>query len=643
MYALWFIMMSFQLLQLIVNAMSQAFSVSQLSAYNQEIVDGGTKNRIWSFLTTYSLANLTLLPLMLLFPAIDFGLALLGSAFVLGGIFYAASIAQENQMRINQGEFEKIKTLPWGLHKHEYLMKSASFLTLHLATFLLLLYGSSLVACIFLGAPLYAYVSLGMYAIDQLNQEGYLPNVLKAPYLYLGVAVTLLATCGVTSVLGLTLSLGLIAFTAVDYIRCYVWGEDSPTAQFPMTDLSQQIKVPSVEQEDAEATQQFEALLQTHQTHRGDADIHVTFDHFYASHQIVNKLLASAPAIDYKQYIALFNAIDFTHEALRNKIQNEMCVHDKFNGQALSDHCQALNLPSETDVSDVQIAYLKREISYFVERLEQSSYRDFTYQQALTMQRYARLLLSKLETFSNEKKISSLLHLAVTTGSHCNRAYLESLSSLAVEEKLLLVPSLNFREEAMLRVQEAREAAFRTYYHKVAPQLNKRPYFSIIWDDTGDYHTYEDFVYTFGVNFYLMNASFTTGFRDIFEVLNDRVVALYRGVGILFCEHYTVNYLVDQTINPEKKLYKIFERWCAEHQVRLLDEDYMLRFEPNSAELRALAELMLLDFNIIALKKPYKIPAVSRDSFFQPEPLLTDTMVLSSLNDEQNNMNHVNR
>ena len=610
-------MISFQLLQLMVNASAEAFSLSYLSANSREVIDGGTKNRIWSFPPIYSLANLALLPFITLFPVIPFELVLLGTAVVVGSIFYIASVAHEN--KITEGQKTKdekkpkeIKTLPWGLHDNQYVTGAALFLSRYLAYPLLAFYGLSLVACIFLGSPLYACISLGMYALAQLYQHGYIPDFLETPYLYLNITMALFAVCGVTSVLGIALSVSLVAFTVVDYIRCYVWGEDSPTVQFPMTDASKRMKVPSVEQNNAEATKQFESLVQMHQMHRDDAELHVTFDHFYASYQIVNKLLEGAPEVDYKKYITLFDAIDFKDGAFQERMLVEMALHDKFNGTAISEHCQTLGLPKKTEVSEVRIAYLKQEMSEFVARLQQFSYRDFTHQQVLTMHRYARLLLSTIEEYPKNKQAHLLLSIAVRCGSHCNGAYFEHLSDLALKENLLFAPSLTLQEKAMLTAQETREAFFRTYYHTLASVLKKELFhFWILWADTGDYCTYEDFIYFFGANFYLLNASFTPGFRDIFEVLRDRVVPfIFREQGRLFCDHYTVDYLVLQVVNPEKKLYKIFEAWCAEHQVSLLDEYHMLRFKSDSAELRALAELMLLDLNIVALKKPYIQPEV---------------------------------
>jgi hypothetical protein len=647
-------MISFQIPQLMVNASADAYSVSQYLAYIEETVDGETKNRIWSFFPIYSLTNLALLPLTVLFPVINIGFVLLGSALLLGSIFYLASIAQGNQIAKNAGELDKITTLPWGLHENTYLTKTALFLSENLAYPLLAFYGASLVACLFLGAQLYACASLAMYALDQLYQHGYIPEFLEKPYLSMSVILVLLVVFGITSPLGITLSLAMIVFTAIDYVRRNRNEKSSPTAQFPMSDKSKQISL--TDKTDVKL------LLETHQVHRNDTGIHVTFDHFDKSTEYVNNLFETAKAkaeeVDYEKYMTLFDNINFKDETFLTDMQNEMCVHDKFNGKRLSEHCQALGLPLNTERAVVQEAYLKQEMRYFVERLKQSSFRDFTYIQIDSMHGYATLLLSKIEACSPDKQASLLLAIATTTGSHCLRAYLENLSSIASQENMLFEPSMSFQDEAILTIQAVREDAFRAYYYQVTDTLkNKstffvRLYFSIVWADENDYFTYEDFVFIFGPNFYLMNANFTPNFREITTVMFDAVMAFvfsFKAVldfvcgseQILFNDYYTVDYLVKQAINPGKKLFNIFDTWCRAHQVELLDEDQML-IPRDQAELEALAELMLLDLNIVELDKPYEPQAVSRHAFFKPTPLSTDNVVPSSDNDEQSDINHVN-
>jgi len=198
-----------------------------------------------------------------------------------------------------------------------------------------------------------------------------------------------------------------------------------------------------------------------------------------------------------------------------------------------------------------------------------------------------------------------------------------------------------------------REDAFRAYYYDVAHALKYqsiffiRPYFNLVWADENDYFTYEDFVLIFGANFYLMNTNFTSNFREFTAVIFDMMMAfvfscktvlalLCNNKEILFNDYYTVDYLVKQAINPEKKLYNIFERWCAEHQVTLLqlDEDCM-PIPRDESELQALAELMLLDLNVVALKKPYQAPVVSRHALFQPAAPLSPEDVVPLLDDCQ--------
>ena len=649
----------FKLPQLIVNASADAYSVSQYLSYIQETNDGETTNRIWSFFPIYSLTNLAFLPLTVLFPVINIWFVLLGSALLLGSIFYLASMAQGNQIAKNAGELDKIKTLPWGLHENIYLTKTALFLSENLAYPLLAFYAASLVACLFLGAEVYACASFAMYALDQMYQQGWIPEFLETPYLSVSVILVLLVVFGITNPLGIGLSLGMILFTAIDYVRLKVWGESSPAVQFSMSHTSQPI--------DLAHDEDVKLQLETYKKHRNDTGIHVTFDHFNKSYQYVNKLfekiVAETPQVDYEKYITLFDSINFNDEALLTQIQNEMCVHDKFNGKLLSEHCQALGLPDNTARAAVQEAYLKQEMRYFVERLQQSSFRDFTHIQIASMHGYARLLLSKIETSPPDKQAPLLLAIATTTGSHCLRAYLENLSALAVKEDMLFESSMSFQDKAILTIQEVREDAFRAYYYQVTDVLkNKsnffiRLYFNFVWSDQNDYFTYEDFVYLFGPNFYLVNTNFTVSFREITAVMFDAMIAFVFSCKavlacvcgnnkILFNDYYTVDYLVKQAVHPEKKLYKIFERWCAEHHVNLLqlDEDLM-PIARDQAELEALAELMLLDLNIVELDKPYEPKPASRHAFFQSAPVLACNVVSSLDNNLQNDVeaiNHVN-
>jgi hypothetical protein len=591
-------MLSLEMLQSVVNVGADAHSVSQYLAYTQETVDSGVKNKLWSFRAIHWLTNLTLFPLLGLFPVLNVWLIYIGTALLLGTIFYLASIAHRNQIAENLDEHETIISLPWELHKNTYLMKSALFLSENLVYPLLVLYGVSLGACVFWGSPWYACIAVAMFALDQLYQREYLPEFLDMPYLCLSVAMILLVIFGVTSYIALGLSLAMVAFTVIDYIQC------SPTVQFPKSQV--------LEVDATEVAQPLEAVLGSYQAARVNLELHVTFDHFYESYQLVDNILKDVPSVNYQRYLVLFDRIDFKDVDVQEHMLCQMYAHDKFNGQDL----QGL---SQDELIARQKDYLRQEMAVFVERLEQSSHRDLTHLQAANMHGYARLLLSNMEHYRADDQASLLIAIAMTTGSHCYRSYTENLSTFAAEKELLFKRELTLREHALLAVQDIRETAFRTYYYDTVRVFNQ---YNPFWTDVDDYFTYEDFVCWFGLNFYLRNVSFTIGLREASQVLWDRVIAfIFRGYQLLFCEKYDVKYLVDRAIDPKEKLYPIFLKWCADRGVNILQLDEDLRpIERNPDELRALAELMLLDLNIVDVKTP----AVSRHVLFQSAALSVD-------------------
>ncbi|MDF1826932.1 MAG: hypothetical protein P1U39_01495 [Legionellaceae bacterium] len=600
------------MLQSVINIGTDAHSVSQHVAYTQETVDSGTKNKLWSFRAIHWLANLSLFPLLGLFPALYVWLVYVGTALLLGAIFYLASVAHHNQIAENLAESNAIISLPWEFHKNTYFMRIARFLSDNLVYPLLALYGISLVACVFMGSPWYACIAVAMFALDQLYQREYLPDFLDMPYLCLSVTMLLLVVFGVTSYIALGLSLAMIAFTVIDHILYYKLGKISPTVQFPKSQV--------LEVDATEVAQPLETVLKAYQTARADLELHVTIDHFSESFQLVDNILQNVPSVNYQRYLTLFDAIDFENVDVQEQMLCQMYLHDKFNGQDL----QGL---SQDELMARQKDYLRQEMVVFVKRLEQKSHRDLTHLQAANMHGYARLLLLNMEHYSAEDQASLLLAIAMTTGSHCYRSYPENLSTFAAEKELLFKPNLTLREHALLAVQDIREAAFRTYYYDTVRKLIKykkyKPY-NPFWTDVDDYFTYEDFVYWFGLNFYLRNVSFTMGIRDASEVLWDRMIAfMFREheYKLLFCETYDVKYLIDRAIDPKEKLYLIFWEWCAERDVHIVQlDDDLMPIQRNEDELRALAELMLLDFNIVDVKTP----TVSRHALFQPAPWVVD-------------------
>lgn len=650
-------------LQLVLSAISDAFIVSQTQAYHKEIVDGGTKNKIWSFTTALLLTPAVLAPLAQLWPDMYLGLYQCVFSAFSAGVYYIASVAHQNQIYINQGELDKIQPLPFNAHNNKFLMDSTLFLSRNMTKFLIPFYVASLVSCIFFGAPVYGYISLVMYAVNFLNQYGYFPEFLKTPYLYLNILVTTSATFGLTSWLNLALFLAGVTYVIVDYIRCYLYQADSPTAQFAMADPEKAFTVLSIANDDSNAEEQLSSLINKHRTYKSTCatkpaqlrfgfpwesflyaisrmsghnleevykmaqeflfhekitpdGVHVTFNHFYESHQLVEKILADAPLINYEDYLTLFNQCDFASPGFRDSIANQMVLHDKYQEAAFTDRCAEFGFSSGTDPVDVQIAYLRREMTYFVERFNNPSYRDLTAQQVAVMHRYVRLILPKIHQLPVAKQNDIILTIAICTGSHCNRIYLETLSSLAEELGCLANDTLTFREQAMLEVQAVRETAFRRYYYHAAKLLkNKHLVFKKLFEDLDDYHTYELFVKMFGANFYLRNATLTLRYRTTQDVYRDKTVHMslsnfhFTDEKMLFSQTYNSEYLVDQVLRPESKLHNIFIRWCREHfpsgyENILYDDDYLLKKGP---KIKALAELMLLDLGILELDDAYPL------------------------------------
>jgi hypothetical protein len=604
-------------MQLIISAISQSFIFSQTLAYNQEIVDGGTNNRIWSFMSNILLVQFAFFPIMQLLPFADLSIYQYPFMALAGLIQYIASIAHQNQMAINENKLDKIQELPFHLEQNHYLMNAALFFSKYFAQALQLFYMISLVLCLSLGAPVYAYTSLALLSMQLLNQRGYLPEFIQTAYLYVNLICILLSVFGITSMLGASLSIGMVAFTIGDYISCHLFGETSPTAQFPMTDPNKKLTIHRIDEDNANAEQQVRSLLDKHIKHRKDLGIHVTFDHFYQSHEILNRILSRSSPVNYQDYISHFNSLDFNDSTLKTVIENEMCLDDKFHECPLDERCKELGLPQDTHLIDIQIAYLKREMTHFVERLTHPSYRDLTHLQVATIHNYSRLLLTTIQqqpadtTHNNSlsKRAQLLISIATRTGSHCNRAYLETLSELA--EQIIPSTPLTRHEEVIMMTQTVRENAFRQYYYKTAATLKSVPgYFQSMWDDVNDYHTYEDFVNFFGSNFYLRNPALMMRFRTVFDIFQDRFYFYYLNAlmpELIFSNFYNKDYLIKETVNADGKLHPLFLNWCEEkfpscYETIVYDEYYLL----NTGEsLDALAELMLLDMNVLGLSHPY--------------------------------------
>lgn len=419
-----------------------------------------------------------------------------------------------------------------------------------------------------------------------------------------------------------------------------------------MAELTKKLTIKTIDDNDPEALEKLTFTIHKHLRYKNKLQINVTFNHFYQSHILMDKILSNMPKVNYPDFVTHFNRLNFASLTLQDAISNEMCLHDKFNEKSLDERKVEMGLSSDTSLIHTQIAYLKKEMGSFTYRLQNPSYRDLTHQQVAEIHRYSRFLLNKINTMPIVNQANALtpqetllLSIATRTGSHCNRIYLDTLSELCSEPtyNFLKAETLTLQERAVMMAQSLRERAFRTYYYKTAPILKKlSPVYAIAWDDLNDYHTYENFVQVFGSNFYLRNPALMSRYRDISDVLMDRFITYsFNDLEpiFLFSSTYTATYLIEQTVNPEGKLHLIFIEWCEEkypscYQKMVYNENYRLN---EGAELNALAELMLLDLEILHVLNTYPVdeyiptsPVISSPTLNRPEQVNSSQWVITS-------------
>ncbi|PJD92915.1 MAG: hypothetical protein CK424_04935 [Legionella sp.] len=109
-------------IELLVSATASAFLVASTQAFHQEIVDGGTKNRIWSFVSGAALVRSVLAPLTILWPAMHITLYSLVFTAFLACVYYIASVGHQNQIYSNHEEEARIQSLPYDLHRNKLLI-----------------------------------------------------------------------------------------------------------------------------------------------------------------------------------------------------------------------------------------------------------------------------------------------------------------------------------------------------------------------------------------------------------------------------------------------------------------------------------------------------------------------------------------
>lgn len=607
--------------------------MSIFSSYEREIVDGGTRNKVWTFIVQMILLSTSVAPLWLIFP----GVGLLGSALyysVLGFsglVSYIASICHANQIKRNMGQHEerealgwsaiegnangllkllshffaaqdKLVALPFNLHNNTSFVKVMMFINQNMLYGLGAIYLTAVVLAGIYLSPIYALAAAAMFAVDRCYQQGWFPKFLETPYFLVTTFLMIGYFSGFDSWFSIIITTASIAFTVYDYIQTHLRGVHSPTSLFPMASKEKELSLERVvgAQCDSKA-----ALISRLSTFRVNArDLKVTFNHFHASYELSERVFANAPQVDFSDYARHFNQLDFSCPAIKSMILNEMAVHDKFNGESLAHHQQTLNLPVDSSLDTIYVAYLKSEINHMVNRLTNISYRDLNNQQVNALQGQARHLLNYLNTTQNiNERSSMLISLAVSTGSHCNRIYLEMFSELSQDHYPPV--DLTLREQVIFDAQSAREKAFRSYYFTLSKELLLDKVF-----DLDDYHTYEQVVVLFGCNFYLRNSSLSQRVRSLKDFLIEKYYSYVVLANVTkFSDSYDVALLLDEVLNG--KLHSSFLAWCEKiypncYNELILDEDYMV--DSDNPNVKKLALLMLLDCGLIELKEPY-VPA----------------------------------
>ena len=611
-----------------LSALTGGVTVSRYASFGQEVAAGGTTNKIWTGFVQLLLIMVSFKPLYLIFPAASLTLNILyySSIACTGLLTYLASVCHMNQVELNVGDKKNLQKLPFGLHENAGFRHSVIFLNKSLTYLLYGFYASVLGMAVFHGYYLFAAASASMITLDQLYQHRWFPSILETPYILLNSCLYSTLFFGYSSPFSIALSAVSAVVVAWDYVQTHLRGARSASSQF------------AIGLKDHEWS--FDKTLSRKPTNKKTLDlflenfitkpIRITFNHFRAASVITDQILGKAKKMNFTDYSQLFNQIDFKNPTVRTLIQNEMVIHDKFNEKTLDERRGELNLSPETEPVDVQIAFLKREMTYVVARLNNPSYKALNHQQINTLVGQAQLILENTLAMKDEqKKQSILLTLAIRTGSHCYRMYLETFAELFHAHVATNQP-LSLREKAALAAQSVREDEFKKYYYKIRPFL--RQYYAATYDlgyllleDKNDYHAYELFANDFGAAFYLQNESLSRRFRGLYRIVDDYINtyiffpllgAVFKSK-CLFSDYYNDECLIDAAVDGKGKLHLIFQEWCnavypEAYMELLLDED-LYPVDKKDPKIRAMAKLMLLDLNLVELTEPFKnkIEAVS--------------------------------
>jgi len=600
-----------EIILLIMGGLVQGVTISALTGYARELRDGGSTSRFFPWIVQCISLSLVTAPLYVLFPqaALALDIAYYSSVALISVLNYTYSIFHRNQLAQNSGEELRLR-LPYDLQRNELIQRIVLALTPNIHLGLAAIYIVSLGLTVMLtGAYLSVSCILGAVLLDQFYQWNWFPSFLQQPYQLLRLALFSSWVFGLDSLITIGLTTVNVAVFIWNYVTIHLWGTRSPTYQFKIAEAEHEF---SFEKNLAgvkpQTSQQIRQLLDNLQT---SLDVRITYNHFRESALATNKLLANAPVLDNAGYLTLFNRLDFNKPALRELIVNHMAVHDKFHERSLEERRVELELPEGSERVDIYIAFLKKEMGHLVERLNNpSGSRSITHLQSLTLTGQSRRVLEHLQQHRDDVVLQehTLIKLALSTGSHCSRIYLETFA--AVSNSLHFeTADLTLKERAALMAQTVRDEEYKRYYYNIMREFY--PYI-----DPNDYHSYENFVATYAGFFYLQNESLQNRFPDGADLLLDRFayfVLARIGGEPAFSRCYNEKTLVKSVICGQ--LHPLFQQWCEEfypgaYTEWVLDEYSLVN--DSSIDVEALAILMLLDLGMAELTHPLATEVLER-------------------------------
>ncbi|NDH09445.1 MAG: hypothetical protein EBY16_07525 [Gammaproteobacteria bacterium] len=589
---------------------AEGILINRMFYYIEEIKAGQTTNKIYLYLKQSIMNHFCIAVILEIFPN---NFSYLNSIvnILVASANYLSYVYETNQIQ----EGSK-KTLPFGLEKNVTLKNIAQFISQYSNWIGAASYIAAIGFAAFYLTPYMVVGNLLGFILEQMYQRNLFPPILASIYRIISVGIFSGLVFGFDNWITISLSFITITFNLADHVLTHQLGITTASAQFPISRKSNTFSF----EESGISKPQNKADLEKMLARIKDQPVALTFDHMRQSALLIEQMsqLAisqSAEAVDYDLFITLFEQIDLEDKALRATIEAEITQNDDFLKKEREENPEGLNQYERIR------AYLKAEILEMVKRLKSNEPRALSPDRVAILKGQAGLILAHLEKLGNKHPqfSATLLRLALSTGHHCSRMYLECFADIITNNGLIYKSTtLSLKERVLVRTQDIKSEEFRKCYYKIMGHAKKLPqlldvvdnggnFYSLLQPDSTDFHSYENFVLAYGPNFYLNNSSYSIRFRGLKDIILDMNRSL---LPVRFADFYNHDLLIKEVI--EGKLSADFVQWCQSfypnaYQDMCLDEDSW--FDKNNPNLKALATLMLLDCNIIQFKTPFSLDA----------------------------------